>query len=232
MSGTQMHHTHTPCQQSFGDTLLRGWVTQNYSGSSRLLSTRSSVIRAVTEHSSAVVTSLGEILLLGWAQGKFEKKETPHFTFENEQLPVKNIKQNPYENGLLITLGRRSWDDSSAASVTVPREGGRAGWLGKQDGWWPRKDAQSCSTSLNMEGTSTSLAPSISKLQILQSLKCLIKMDETQSLMGKVLFLLTWVPLSGETCIPVNGPLLSESFSTSLSSKVTCIFIYKTTEPH
>ena len=75
MSGTQMHHTHTPCQQSFGDTLLRGWVTQNYSGSSRLLSTDSSVIQAVTEHSSAVVTSLGEILLLGWAQSKFDKKE-------------------------------------------------------------------------------------------------------------------------------------------------------------
>lgn len=75
MSGTQMHHTHTPCQQSFGDTLLRGWVTQNYSGSSRLLSTSSSVFRAMTEHSFAVVPSLGEILLLGWAQGKFEKKE-------------------------------------------------------------------------------------------------------------------------------------------------------------
>lgn len=147
-------------------------------------------------------------------------------------MPVKNIKQNPYENGFLIMLGRRSWDDSSAASVTLPREGGRAGWFGKQEGQWPRKDAQSCCTSSNVEGITASLAPSFLKLQILQSLKCLIKMDETQSLMGKVLFLLTRVPLSGETCTPVNGPLLSESFLTSLSSKVTYIFIYKTTEPH
>ena len=59
MSGTQKHHIHTPCRQSYGDTLLRGWVTQNCSGSLCLLSTSSSVIRAMTEHSSAVLNFFG-----------------------------------------------------------------------------------------------------------------------------------------------------------------------------
>lgn len=40
-------------------------------------------------------------------------------------------------------------------------------------------------------------------------------MDETMRLRGKVPFLLTQVLLSGETCTPVSGPLLSESLAFS-----------------
>lgn len=227
MSGTQKHHTHTPCQQSYGDTLPR-WVTQNYSGSSCLLSTSSSVIRAMTEHSSAVLTSLREILLLGWAQGKLKKKETPHFIFENSSCLL-NIRAKSLWEWFLITLRKLGWFIYCTQWLFPGRRGGRGkGWV-----WESRKVDDRVKMLRAVVPARMWRVPSL--LHPFQNFKfyklqCLIKMDETQSLMGKVLFLLTSASLWGNmyTC----QWALVIWVSTSLSSKVTYIFIYKTTEPH
>lgn len=137
-----------------------------------------------------------------------------HFILEDEKLPIKSIKpKSPREPLSHCAWKERDWSQVHfpAAYVTL-----RASWLGRHGG---RRSGKLNSKLLyQLEGGKRlllSAPPSFSKLHHLQSLQCLIKMDETKSLTGKFPFLLTQVLLSGETCTPVSGPLLSGSSASS-----------------